>query len=340
MLDDHLRPAVVVATIDGMAGVGKTGLAVHAAHLLAPRFPDGTLFVDLHGHSARHDPVDPADALHDLLCVRGVPSQRIPDTLEARAALWRSELADRKVLIVLDDAVSAAQIHPLLPGTIGSVALITSRHRLAELETTLTLSLDVMPSEDAIALFASVVGDDRAMRGAVFLAETVRLCGYLPLAIRIVATRLRTRLAWTVEDLLSRLRQQNGRLTELAIGDRGVAAAFALSYRRLSPDQQRLFRLRGLVPGPDFDSHGAAALTGGDVAETDRLVEQLLDLHLLQQVTAGRYRFHPLVRAYAAELATTSDDERDALTRRHVWTRSEPNVFLRRRERGACLADL
>jgi hypothetical protein len=164
--------------------------------------------------------------------------------------LWRAELADRKVLIVLDDAVSAAQIHPLLPGTIGSVALITSRHRLAELETTLTLSLDVMPSEDAIALFTSVVGDDRAMRGAVFLAETVRLCGYLPLAIRIVATRLRTRLAWTVEDLLSRLRQQNGRLTELAIGDRGVAAAFALSYRRLSPDQQRLFRLLGLVPGP------------------------------------------------------------------------------------------
>jgi hypothetical protein len=173
----------------------------------------------------------------------------------------------------------------------------------------------VMPSEDAIAMFTSVVGDGRAMRGAASLAETVRLCGYLPLAIRIAATRVRTRLAWTVEDLLSRLRQQVGELTELEIGDRSVAAAFALSYQRLSPDQQRLFRLLGLVPGPDFDSHGAAALTGADVAETDRLVEQLLDLHLLRQVTAGRYRFHPLVRAYAVKLTTTSDDERGALTR-------------------------
>jgi DNA-binding SARP family transcriptional activator len=315
VFDDHSRTAVVVSTIDGMAGVGKTGLAVHAAHLLAPRFPDGALFVDLHGHSASHEPVDPADALHHLLRVRGVPSERIPHTLEARAALWRSKLADRKVLIVLDDAISAAQIRPLLPGTTGSVALITSRHRLAELETTLAMSLDVLPPEDAIALFTNVVGDDRAMRGAAFLAETVRLCGYLPLAVRIAAARLRTRLAWTVADLLSRLRQQNGELTELAIGDRSVVAAFDLSYRRLPTAQQRLFRLLSLIPGPDFDSHGAAAVTGGDIAETERVVEQLLDLHLLQQVTAGRYRFHPLVRAYAAELTATTDDERDTLAR-------------------------
>lgn len=312
---DHPGPAVAVATIDGMAGVGKTGLAVHSAHLLAPRFPDGTFFVDLHGHSAGHDPVDPADALRDLLCVRGVPSGRIPDTLEARAALWRSELADRKVLIVLDDAISAEQIRPLLPGTTGSIALITSRHRLAELEATLAISLDVLPPEDAIALFTRVVGDDRVKDGEAFLAETVRSCGYLPLAIRIAATRLRTRMAWNVEDLLSRLRRQDGALNELAIGDRSVAAAIAHSYRRLSPDQQRLFRLLGLLPDRDFDSHSAAALTGGEVAETDRLVEQLLDRHLLQQVTVGRYRFHPLVRAYAAGLTTTSDDGRDALTR-------------------------
>jgi DNA-binding SARP family transcriptional activator len=317
VLDDHLRarPAVVVSTIDGMAGAGKTVLAVHAAHLLAPRFPDGTLFVDLHGHSASHDPVDPADALHDLLSIRGVPSARIPDTLEARAALWRAELADRKVLIVLDDATSAGQVRPLMPGTPGSVALVTSRRRVAELETTLTISLDVMPAEDATTLFTRVVGDGRAVRGAAFLAETVRLCGYLPLAIRIAATRLRTRQAWTVDDLLARLRQHDGELAELAIGDRSVAAAFALSYRRLSGEQQRLFRLLGLVPGPDFDSHAAAALTGGTVAETEQLVEQLVDLHLLRQPTAGRYHLHDLVRTYAAHLAATTDDERAALTR-------------------------
>jgi DNA-binding SARP family transcriptional activator len=317
VLDGHLRisPAVVVSTIDGMAGVGKTALAVHAAQLLAPRFPDGTLFVDLHGHSAGHDPVDPADALHDLLNIQGVPSERIPATLEARAALWRAELADRKVLIVLDDATSAAQIRPLLPGTPGSVALVTSRRRVAELETTLTISLDVMRFDDATAMFTRVVGDGRAVRGAALLAETVRLCGYLPLAIRIAATRLRTRQAWTVDDLLSRLRQQNGELTEFVLGDRSVAAAFTLSYRRLSTDQKRLFRLLGLVPGPDFDTNAAAALTGGAAAETERLVEQLVDLHLLQQPTAGRYRFHDLVRIYAAQLAANSDDEKGALIR-------------------------
>jgi hypothetical protein len=153
------------------------------------------------------------------------------------------------------------------------------------------------------------------VHGAAFLAETVRSCGCLPLAVRIAATRLRTRLTWTVEDLLARLREQDGDLTELTIGDRSVAAAFTLSYQRLPAALQRLFRLLALVPGPDFDTRTAAALTGGGVAEIERQVEQLLDLHLLQQPRAGRYRFHALVRTYAAKLATTSDDGNGALTR-------------------------
>ncbi|MEV0675236.1 tetratricopeptide repeat protein [Actinosynnema sp. NPDC050436] len=310
--------AAVVVAVDGMAGVGKTAFAVHVAHGLADRHPDAQLFLDLHGHTAGREPRDPSDALDALLRGLGVPGRRIPDDPEARAGLWRSVLADRKAVVVLDNAVSTAQVRPLLPANPDCLVLITSRRRLTDLESTRTLSLDVLPPGDAEALFARIVGDDRAVAGSRAVGEVVRLCGRLPLAVRITAARLRSRPAWTTAHLVQRLREERRRLGELTTGDRSVAAAFGLSHRDLAPTHQRLFRLLGTHPGTDFDAHLAAAVADSDLYEAERLVEDLLDVHLLQQRTAGRYRFHDLLRAYAAQSTadTDSPDVRHAVLTR------------------------
>ncbi|XVV06046.1 BTAD domain-containing putative transcriptional regulator [Actinosynnema sp. CA-248983] len=309
--------AAVVEAVDGTAGVGKTTLAVHAAHRLRDRYPDAALFVNLHGHSAVREPVTPMAALDTLLRALGVPGEGIPATLDARAGLWRAELADRAVLVVLDDAADAEQVRALLPGTSRSLTLVTSRRRLVDLEAARTLSLDVLPHDDAVALFTRIVDDHRCAAEAGTVAEAVTLCGHLPLAIRIAAARLRTRPVWTVRHLADRLREDRP-LAQLTAGDRGVAAAFTLSYRQLTTPQQDLFRLLGLHPGPDVDAHAAAALAGVDVATARRLLEDLVDVHLLEQPVAGRYRFHELVRHFAREQAehTDPDDVRaTALTR-------------------------
>ncbi|KAA2265668.1 tetratricopeptide repeat protein [Solihabitans fulvus] len=310
---DPDRAAVVIEAIDGMAGVGKTALAVHAAHLLADRFPDARLFVDLHGHSAERAATDPMAALDLLLRALGVPEQRIPQELDARSALWRAELAGRKVLVVLDNAASAAQVRPLLPGASGCLALVTSRRRLADLESAATLSLDVLPHEHAVALFAGILGDEdsRAAAEPAAVDEVVTVCGCLPLAIRIAAARLRTRPTWTVRDLADRLTRGHRGLAELATGDRSVTAAFALSYGHLADDERRLFRLLALHPGPDFDAHAAAAVADVGVGEADRLLEELVDVHLLQQRTPGRYRFHDLLGQHAAKVLAQDEPEED-----------------------------
>ncbi|MBW4717880.1 AfsR/SARP family transcriptional regulator [Saccharothrix obliqua] len=309
------RTAAVVVAIDGMAGVGKTAFAVHVAHRLADRHPDAQLFLDLHAHTSGREPRDPADALDVLLRGLGVPGRRIPDDPEARASLWRSVLADRKALVVLDNAVNVAQVRPLLPGNPACLVLITSRHRLIDLDSTRTLSLDVLPPGDAATLFTRVVGGDHAVAA---VDEVVRLCGRLPLAVRIAAARLRSRPAWTAAHLAQRLREEHRRLGELTTGDRSVVAAFSLSHRYLKPAHQRLFRLLGTLPGVDFDAHLAAAVADSDFHEAERLLEDLLDVHLLQQRSAGRYRFHDLLRSYAARLSADTDhpDVRNAaLTR-------------------------
>ncbi|GAA2795144.1 ATP-binding protein [Crossiella cryophila] len=304
--------AVVIEAIDGMAGVGKTTLAVHLAHRLADRYPDGRLFLDLHGHASAEQATDPAVALEVLLRALGVPGDRIPAGLAERSALWRAELAERKVLVLLDNAASATQIRPLLPGSPDCLALVTSRGSLADLDGAQVLSLDVLPEAEAIALFAGIAGAERVAGQRESVAELVRLCGLLPLAIRIAAARLRSRPVWTVAHLAGRLRDG---LTELSTGDRGVAAAFSLSYQHLTPEQQRLFRLLGLHPGPDIDPHAAAALACRASHATERLLEDLVDAHLLQQHVSGRYRFHDLVRSYAATAAATDPDRAAALTR-------------------------
>jgi tetratricopeptide (TPR) repeat protein len=296
----------MITAVDGMAGVGKTALAVRAAHRLAPQYPDGQLFVDLHGYADGTRPTDPADALDGLLRSLGIPGEQIPPDLDGRTALFRSRLAGRRVLILLDNARSESQVRPLLPGAAGSRLIITSRSRLVSLDEARPLSLDVLPTDDAVTLFVRIAGPDRTDQLAADagrLDEVVQHCGRLPLAIRIAAARLRARPVWTLAHLADRLTDQQHRLSELDAGDRGVASAFALSYRDLSAEQQRLFRLLVLPAGPDVDSHAAAALADLPTGRAGRLLEGLLDAHLLQQHTPGRYRFHDLIRAYAAQTA-------------------------------------
>ncbi|WP_158880418.1 AfsR/SARP family transcriptional regulator [Amycolatopsis anabasis] len=310
--------AVAVHAIDGMAGVGKTALALRTAHRLRDEYPDAQLFLDLHAHTAGHEPTDPAAALDTLLRMLHVPADRIPSGLQERAGLWRAELANRRTLVILDNAATAAQVRPLLPGNPGCLVLITSRHRLSDLESVRTVSLGLLPEAEAIALFARAAGDDRAAAEPAATAEVARLCGRLPLALRIAAARLRARPAWTVAHLADRLRQAQRRLREFAVGDRSVAAAFDLSYRHLDPARQRLFRLLGLYPGTDFDAYLAAAATGLPLAEAERALEDLVDVHLLEQPGVGRYQPHDLLRAYATELAESTDTAEDrhaALTR-------------------------
>ncbi|MFE9203330.1 tetratricopeptide repeat protein [Micromonospora sp. NPDC007230] len=317
-LESVPQTAAVVLAIDGMAGVGKSTLAVHLAHRLADRYPDGRLFLDLHAHSEGRPPLDPGAALDLLLRALGTPGDTIPAEIEERAARWRAELAGRRMLLILDNAGSAAQVRPLLPGTAGCLTLVTSRRRLADLDSTDVVSLDVLRPADAAALFNRILGAERAGAGIEDVAEVIGLCDRLPLAIRIAAARLRARPAWTVRHLAHRLRDRRRVLTELAVGDRSVAASLALSYAQLTEPQQRLFRLLGLAPGPDFDAHLAAAAAGIPVDRAERLLEDLLDTHLVQEPAPGRYRFHDLLHQHAHAAAQEIDEpdaRRDAVGR-------------------------
>lgn len=311
--------SVVITSVDGMAGVGKTALAVHAAHRMAGDYPDGQLFLDLHGYTNGAPPVEPGDALDRMLRALGVPGEEIPRHLDDRAALYRSRLAERKVLVLLDNAASEAQVAPLLPGSPGCLVMVTSRRRLVGLDQTRVVSLDVLPPRDAVALFTSAAGEDRtAGESAEALAEVVELCGRLPLAVRIAAARLRSRPAWTVGNLAEKLRDHRHRLVELEAGHRSVAAAMEWSYQDLDPAVRRSYRLLGLHPGAELDSYAVAALLDAGMSDADRLIDQLIDAHLLQEPAPGRYSFHDLVHDHARETSTREDtepDRRAAITR-------------------------
>ncbi|MFI7126794.1 ATP-binding protein [Nonomuraea sp. NPDC050153] len=301
---------VVVTAIDGMAGVGKTALAVHAAYQLAPRFPDGDLFVDLHGFTQGMAAADPADALARVLEVLGVPGESVPQHLDDRAALYRSVLADRKMLIVLDNAADEAQVRPLLPGAGGCLVLVTSRRRLVGLDDARTVSVDVLPLADAIALFTGTAGAERAAGvPRETLAEVVRRCGLLPLAIRLAAARLKAHPAWSVRDLLRRLEEHQHLLSELRAGQHSVTAALDLSYKELTASERRAYRLLSLHPGMDLAPDAAAALLAGTVKRASTLLDCLLEAHLLQEPAPGRFRFHDLIRTHATERATGEEPE-------------------------------
>lgn len=303
------RGVVTISALDGMAGIGKTTLAVHAAHLLAADYRDGQFFVDLHGHTPGRDPLDANVALHRLLTQLGLDPGGIPHELEDRAALWRAETAGRRAVVLLDNAATVQQVRPLLPGGGACGVVITSRRRLVGLEGAEILSMRVMTAPDAVELFDRIAGPGRTADERDAVVEAVGLCGFLPLAIRIGATRLRHRPAWSVADLVARLRDQRKRLAELSTGHQAVAAAFAISFQQLDEDARIMFRLLGLHPGPDVDAPAAAALAGLAVGEAERLLEELLDAHLLDQHTVGRYTFHDLLRAFAAERAQADETE-------------------------------
>jgi DNA-binding SARP family transcriptional activator/tetratricopeptide (TPR) repeat protein len=306
----HDASTVVITAIDGMAGIGKTALAVHAAHQMIDRYPDGQLFIDLHGYTHGVAPVEPGEALDRMLRALGVPAERIPDDLDERAGLYRSRLADQRMLIVLDNAATETQVTPLLPGAPGCLVLVTSRRRLAGLDHTHTLSLDTLPLDDAVALLSQTAGESRpAGQPPEASAELVELCGRLPLAIRIAAARLRSHPTWDLSHLSQRLRNQQHRLVELAAGQRSVTAALDLSYQDLNADPQRTYRLLGLHPGPDIEPYATAALLDCTALEAGQLLEQLLESHLLQEPTPGRYWFHDLTRAHAAHTATRDETQ-------------------------------
>jgi DNA-binding SARP family transcriptional activator/tetratricopeptide (TPR) repeat protein len=311
------RGIVAIWAINGMAGIGKTALAVHTAHKLADRFPDGQLFADLRAHTPDQPPLEPGAALGSLLRQLGVPAERIPAAVTDRAALWRAELAGRRVLAVLDNAADVSQLRPLLPGATDSLILITSRRRLTSLDGVRALTVDSLPAGDAVRLFSQIVGD-RAAAAPIAVLDVLQQCGFLPLAVRIAAARLLHRPRWSVEYLADRLRDQRRRLAELSTAERGIGAALALSYQQLSPAQQRMFRLLSLLPGRDADVGGAAALAGAGAEAAEVLLEELLDAHVLAQQEAGRYTFHDLVRQYARAVAATDEPaaaQRQALTR-------------------------
>jgi hypothetical protein len=231
---------VVITVIDGMTGVGKTALALEAAHRIADRYSDGQLYLDLHGYTEGAEPIEPAEALDHLLRGIGVPGPQIPASTDGRAALYRTRLASQQMLILLDNAASESQVAPLLPGESGCLVLATSRRQLAGLDNTRRLSLDTLAVPDAVTLFVRSTGMDERLRehSPDLLGELVELCGRLPLAIRIAAARLRSHPTWTLSHLVERLRDRRYRLAELEAGQRSVSAALDLSYQRLSPELQ------------------------------------------------------------------------------------------------------
>jgi DNA-binding SARP family transcriptional activator/tetratricopeptide (TPR) repeat protein len=304
--------APVIVALDGMAGVGKTTLALHLAHRLAGRYPDARLYLDLHGHSARL-PLDPARAVDALLRQVGVAGDRIPEPLEERVALWRSEMSGRRALLVLDNAASSDQVGPLLPGEPGCLTLITSRRRLVGLDGVHATSLDVLTPDESVGLLARVVGN-RVTVDPGAAREVATLCGNLALALRLAAARLVHRPRWQVSDLAALLRQSSPLRIDFATGGRTVASAFALSYEHLSSPAQRVFGLLGLHSGPDLGLRAAASLADLPVPVARTLLDELVDSHLLQELTAGRYRMHDLIREYASDLAgsTLPAADRDA----------------------------
>ncbi|MER6615594.1 AfsR/SARP family transcriptional regulator [Streptomyces xantholiticus] len=304
---------MAVSALAGIGGVGKTTLAVHVAHQARKHFPDGQLYVDLQGTGNRA--AEPETVLGSFLRALGTADSAIPDTLDERAALYRSALDGRRIMVLLDNARDAAQVRPLLPGTAGCAALITSRVRMVDLAGAHLVDLDVMSPDEALQLFTRIVGAERVGAEREAALDVVAACGFLPLAIRIAASRLAARRTWTVSVLAAKLADERRRLDELQAGDLAVKATFELGYGQLEPAQARAFRLLGLADGPDISLAAAAAVLDLPPHETEDLLEALVDTSLLESAAPGRYRYHDLVRLYARACAERDEQppaEREA----------------------------
>ncbi|MEC3957617.1 BTAD domain-containing putative transcriptional regulator [Nocardia sp. CDC153] len=307
-------PAVAVSAVGGMGGVGKTTLALHVAHRVRDRFPDGQLYVNLRGVDP--EPVTTGDALGGFLRGLGVPEGDIPSTVDDRAAQLRTLLSDKRILVVLDNARDSAQVSQLLPGTPGTAVLITSRSALTELPAVRRTRLDVLEREEALTLLTRILGAERVATELDAAYAVIDQCACLPLAVRIVGARLAVRPQWTIASLVERLADEGRRLDVLQTGDLTLDAAFRLGYGQLNTEQARAFRTLARADVPDFPVDGAAALLGVPVPQAELVCESLVDLSLLETPAPGRYRFHDLLRLFGARLAGTAStrnaDERES----------------------------
>ncbi|MBO8186626.1 ATP-binding protein [Streptomyces spirodelae] len=336
LLDDPQGPlqdaeALRIAVVVGTAGVGKTTLAVRWAHRVKSHFPDGQLYVNLHGYDPG-PPISVTDVLGRFLRALDVPVGRIPAGEEPRAELFRSVMAGRRVLVVLDNAAAAGAIRPLLPGSADCLVAITSRTRMSGLvvrEGAYRVSVETLSEAESIRLLRSIIAGYRTEDDDAELAELARLCARLPLALRIVAERAAARPRMPLRDLITDLRDESGLWDALsATGEEGadeadaVRTVFAWSYRALPPQTARVFRLLGLHPGPDFRAEAAAALSGSTPAHARRHLDSLAAVHLLEECGHDRYQFHDLLRAYAIDQAQreeSAEDRRSALERVLGW---------------------
>jgi DNA-binding SARP family transcriptional activator/DNA-binding XRE family transcriptional regulator len=330
-LDRLLEPgadttAVVISAIVGTAGVGKTALAVHWAHLVRDHFPDGQLYVNLRGY-ATTAPMSPLQALAGFLRALGVPAEQVPVEPALAADLFRTLLAGKRMLLLLDNARSAEQVRPLLPGSPGCLVLATSRNRLSGLvakEGAGRLILDVLTPSEAVGLMARILAKEWVAAERQAAEELAELCGLLPLALRIAAANLAGQRGQSIAGYVARLRQGD-RLVELAVdGDpqAAVRTSFDCSYAVLEPDDRRVFRLLGLMPGPEFTGPAAAALAGIAVGQAERVLDRLASAHLLESRAPGRFGFHDLLRRYACDRSEGEDgdvERQAAISRLYDW---------------------
>jgi DNA-binding SARP family transcriptional activator len=327
-LAEQAAGAAVICVIDGTAGVGKTALAIHAGRQLTPLFPDGQLHADLRGFGPSQPPMPAAEALTGFLHALGVDSPAVPTDVGEQAAMYRSLLASRRMLIVLDNAADAAQVRPLLPGAPGCLVLVTSRSRLSGLtahDGATRITLRPLAAAEAVSLLGNVLGNERVRAEQQAAADIAARCGLLPLALRVAAERAASRPRMALADLARQLADARARLDVLDIGEEdatALRAVFSWSYTALAAETARMFRLLGLHTGPDISLHAAAALAAADEAQAERLLELLAAAHLIEEIGPARYRLHDLLHVYAAEQACADEsaESREAALRRMlVW---------------------